>query len=396
MLVGAVAVAIAAFNFYVTLSNQITDRSYGQLPVLIVGGLSLLILLSVILFVCLKRIGRRANQILLALLMLTLGQFIYLSFIQGGLGNQAVAFFLLVLGLIVCIVFALILMIKGNSKNILIVMFIAALHYGWFSFSGRPASFEQVKQINPKIHTELSEEIRSYLPEFPQNRSNITWPKGEPLKPDSLKGKIQAGGWDEWSEKNLSLAITREMEKENNHLQHLYVKEGDVWQEVSIEGKGNIHNARWIQGVDAKPALIVTKYFSWYPNKKNYLRFWKSLFQLELRPESSLWRYERESRRWVYLFPGSSTSVSPDRKKVAFLRSYSSEHSLHLYDLEKFTVTDIAALVEADPGSGLSFDYQWTKDSQALMIFGGIRHEGQMKSIRWIYSTRDQVLYSAG
>ena len=74
-----------------------------------------------------------------------------------------------------------------------------------------------------------------------------------------------------------------------------------------------------------------------------------------------------------YIGPGHEVVVAPDRRTAAFLRSEGSLngfHSLHVWDVGGHTVEPVLSLWEADPGSGISFTYQWSHDSKALYISG--------------------------
>jgi len=72
------------------------------------------------------------------------------------------------------------------------------------------------------------------------------------------------------------------------------------------------------------------------------------------------------------LGPGHLPAVSPDRGKVAFIRSKqnSGYHSLHLWSAASNTVSDILTLEECDPGSGISFNLRWSPDSRMVLISG--------------------------
>ena len=73
-----------------------------------------------------------------------------------------------------------------------------------------------------------------------------------------------------------------------------------------------------------------------------------------------------------------------------------------IYDVAKNRSIRVLSLAEADPGSGLSFGYHWSRDSAALAISGACRGfepyggpDGQQDlEIALVYQVATDELYS--
>lgn len=154
--------------------------------------------------------------------------------------------------------------------------------------------------------------------------------------------------------------------------QHLYWKMGNQnWQEIPISGDLTVTTNGFIM-IDTESKLLVTDWNAWYPYR--FSRLLQSIFRKDLRYEYGLYTADLQTGVFTYLFPGDNATVSPDKTKVAFLRSLGivsgSTHEIIVWDILKNTQTTVAILTEIDPGSGRSFDYRWSHDSKVLEIAG--------------------------
>jgi hypothetical protein len=86
--------------------------------------------------------------------------------------------------------------------------------------------------------------------------------------------------------------------------------------------------------------------------------------------------------------------VSPDSRWLAYWRSnLNGLHNLFVARPGGEEVAFVAAVVEADPGSGKSFDACWSDDSRYLHVEG--LAEG-FQRFSWSYDTRRRALYEEG
>jgi hypothetical protein len=84
---------------------------------------------------------------------------------------------------------------------------------------------------------------------------------------------------------------------------------------------------------------------------------------------------------------GGNCKIAPDHSHAAFWRTDGTGfHSLHIWDVNSGTVEDVISVWEADPGSGTSWDWNWSGDSKALGIKGTCsgfrRREGRASGSR--------------
>lgn len=147
--------------------------------------------------------------------------------------------------------------------------------------------------------------------------------------------------------------------------------------------------------------IVVGRWLPWAVSPLNKLsRYLQSYRDPTLRPEFSLYLYPLRSGPLEYWGPGHSLKPSPDRRLAILLRSGAlgaGYYSIHLWDFGRDRLTTIMSLREADPGSGRSFDYDWSADSRAVHITGTTggfqRRGGQPRSLELIYLVGDEVLY---
>jgi hypothetical protein len=129
-------------------------------------------------------------------------------------------------------------------------------------------------------------------------------------------------------------------------------------------------------------------------------RYLRSYADPTLRPEFSLYLYRLPSGPLEYWGPGHTLKPSPDRRRAILLRSGalgSGYYSMHLWEFEQDRLTAILSLRESDPGSGRSFDYDWSADSRAVHVTGATagfeRRRGKPRSLDLIYVVGDEALY---
>jgi hypothetical protein len=147
--------------------------------------------------------------------------------------------------------------------------------------------------------------------------------------------------------------------------------------------------------------LVVARWLPWgVPPLEKLSRYVRSYLDPTLRPETSLYLYPLPSGPLAYWGPGHTLKPSPDRRLAILLRSgamAAGYYSMHLWDFEQDHLTTILSLREADPGSGRSFDYEWSADSRAVHITGATggfeRRKPQPRSLDLIYLVGDETVY---
>jgi hypothetical protein len=108
-----------------------------------------------------------------------------------------------------------------------------------------------------------------------------------------------------------------------------------------------------------------------------------------------------QQRQMEYLSPGHQLVVSPNRRHVAFLTSGNGMdgfHNIWIFDAVTGQSRRLLSLWETDPGSGTSFDYDWSHDSKALVIKGstqGFRRDrfGQYRKFILVYDLESSRFY---
>ena len=181
----------------------------------------------------------------------------------------------------------------------------------------------------------------------------------------------------------------------------LYVRDGTTgWREIPLEDRLMLQEAKLI--VAARDTVILAvRWNSWYP--PGYGRFVRSFARPELRAEYGIYRMSLDGSGRRYLFPGHSLVVSPDRRRVAYLTSrngFSGMHNVWIYDATTNRRTRVVSLVEADPGSGISFACHWAADGEALVIRGtaqrvGVNETRSGSGVDLVYVVADGRLFDA-
>ncbi len=152
-----------------------------------------------------------------------------------------------------------------------------------------------------------------------------------------------------------------------------------------------------------KYMLVVHRWNSYYPvTPATFVRILKGINDPSMRPEDALLLLDPDSDAAEYLGPGSGVVPSPDRKKAAFLRSEGGFHSIHVWDSGSGSIDTVMSLWEADPGSGVSFNYRWSTDSRLLLIDGHavLSHRDHNEradhtALPLVYKTKSMSLYEA-
>jgi hypothetical protein len=147
--------------------------------------------------------------------------------------------------------------------------------------------------------------------------------------------------------------------------------------------------------------VVVARWAPWALSPLDKLsRYLRSYADSTLRPEFSLYLYRLPSGPLEYWGPGHTLKPSPDRRRAILLRSGalgSGYYSMHLWEFEQGRLTAILSLRESDPGSGRSFDYDWSSDSRAVQVTGATggfeRRRGTPRSLDLIYLVGDEALY---
>jgi hypothetical protein len=176
--------------------------------------------------------------------------------------------------------------------------------------------------------------------------------------------------------------------------QHLYFRRAsdDHWREISLPPPFIISNPELILQ-DGRVMALIERWDSWWPYRKNFSRYLLSIFQPELRAEYSLCLLDLERGRFRYLFPGHTVVLSPDRRFAAYTTSengFSGFHTIRVLKVGQPKAEPVLSLWETDPGSGVSFTYKCTQDSQSLVIEGGTQGftrfgSTHYRKIRFVY-----------
>lgn len=179
-----------------------------------------------------------------------------------------------------------------------------------------------------------------------------------------------------------------ELRRTDDH--RLYFRRNGEWQMLVLPAEIVFREARIALGGD-EIVVVASRRNSWLPYEEKYGRYLRSLLDPELRPTDGLYEVRLPGGETRYLCPGWFLRPSPDRRRVAFLRSAGAHgsHSLHILDVATDEVRNLASLTEGDPGSGISFDYAWSDDSRALGLRGRLHgHRGDVVLIYTLDSDR--------
>jgi hypothetical protein len=138
-----------------------------------------------------------------------------------------------------------------------------------------------------------------------------------------------------------------------------------------------------------------------------YLAQYRGMQPLDGNGVDSIVPYKDELSE-IRAYSGPKPTDSPDGRHTARMEELLSGNPLELIipvsSWRRIIVTRnygarerhyILAIQESDPGSGLSYHYQWSKDSNALFIFGCGRPNGESSSrdLSFIYLPLAEKLY---
>ncbi|MFN7161323.1 MAG: hypothetical protein ACK4NC_07040 [Candidatus Gracilibacteria bacterium] len=169
---------------------------------------------------------------------------------------------------------------------------------------------------------------------------------------------------------------------------YLRTEKGAEWKELlaplssmTISFEGIIYHKQ-------EGKILLTDWKPW--SNSGLLRYVLSIFDITQRYERGLYlsTFDGELQ---YLFPGEYTVISPDSKKVIFDRYRNGMyHEIMLWNTEKDVLQTLAVVMESDPGSGRSFEYNW-KDNETLYIYGEKASMNQRKFVLE-YTVGDPVI----
>lgn len=161
--------------------------------------------------------------------------------------------------------------------------------------------------------------------------------------------------------------------------QHLYWRNsGETWKEVIIPPRLTIKTCGIIK-YHGRITAVVEDWNPWHPF--SFSRLIHSVFNRMLRYENGLYLVDVRTGEFAYQFPGKDGIISPDGTKLLFIRSRDAHHEIIVWDFKSDTLQTITELTEVDPGSGRSFRYVWSDDSNMINI------EGQAYRLRFFGSS---------
>jgi len=117
--------------------------------------------------------------------------------------------------------------------------------------------------------------------------------------------------------------------------------------------------------------------------------------------EFTIFRHSLKTGQSKALTRGHGALISPDARRIVFLRSsYTGKHQIFVAKLnEKVEADCILKITEGDPGSGRSFDYYWSSNSNYVLVAGEAREANVQNAIRngkinLVYGVRGKKYYS--
>ena len=226
----------------------------------------------------------------------------------------------------------------------------------------------------------LPEEVNAYKNEFKDVDANsyFQYPLSTTTKVPELEGltfKGRAYWWDYFKDRGWGVLLTYEGNywRENQHV-YIYRRQTNSLEELnSFAENGMVIEEIKIFFLNGKVNLLVVRWDPWVKYVTKNGRSERIVLRKETweRPEYGLYTCGIDGKELKYICPGHSAEVSPDRLKVAFLRSAGASYSLHIWYPNEDRITSVLSLCgEADVGSGRSFDFRWSADSKALSVRG--------------------------
>lgn len=148
------------------------------------------------------------------------------------------------------------------------------------------------------------------------------------------------------------------------------------WQEITLTDK------------DFYPSYFVSK------NGRQYL----AAIGGEISEDRYLYFIDVDNGTLQKEFKAGDLVISPDGTKILCNDNNQVKamgfHELIAYDLTDDSKTQITNLVESSPGSGKSFEYIWSKDSNFVEIKGTKRKSGESQRFWYIYDHENKKLFS--
>ncbi|MFQ5540610.1 MAG: hypothetical protein ACE5FB_09405 [Candidatus Binatia bacterium] len=274
-------------------------------------------------------------------------------------------------------------------------------HFGWFSFFGPPALWGSgVAEKVPKFaENNIPASVLLYAEEMMTQADVLS---REDVLAGSKSGVLgEPFHYDIATEYGLAVIQTHAGKYWGDD-QHLYIRSlsSTDWRELPVPKQMKMQDATIVR-LKGEMSILLARWYSWWPHSEQYGRFLRSIFRKELRAEYGVYLLGVDRNGPEYVFPGHSLVPSPGRRHVAYLAStngFSGFHSLLIYSVETGRSKRLFSLLEADPGSGVSFRYRWSRDSQALLIAGstqGFTRFGpkQYRSLRMVYLVDSEQLY---
>jgi hypothetical protein len=293
---------------------------------------------------------------------------------------------------------------------LLVVLFPAlAIHVSCVAVLGPGTWGSGMEQKLPQLLPAASNPlVEQYAREF----ANAKTADAKPPEATGDLGEVESGlrgkvFWiDRLEPENLSVIATHEGSSWVEQ-QHFYLsraagppQQGAGTRELDL-APGMILEMPTLMKRGAETFVVVARWLPWgVPPLQKLSRYVRSYWDATLRPETSLYLYPLPSGPLTYWGPGHTLKPSPDRRLAVVLRSgamAAGYYSMHLWDFEHDRLTTILSLREADPGSGRSFDYDWSADSRAVHITGSTggfeRRKPQPRSLDLIYLVGDETVY---
>ena len=282
---------------------------------------------------------------------------------------------------------------------LLVVLFpVAAVHFSCIAVLGPGSWGSGVEEKAPELLAARARpELRQYIAEFGAE---------ETARPE-WKGDTSGFGGalvftDHLEEEDLWVIQTARDGGNWTLGQHVYLRlpGADGFRELGI-ARDMIVDRPTLLRDGSSVLLVYGRWNSWaIPPLQKISRYLSGYLDTSLLPEYSLYLYDFNEETTRYLGPGGTLKASPDRRKAALLRSGSfgtSLHSIHVWNLETGRTETVLSLTEADPGSGRSFDYRWSRDSRALHISGGaggfVARSAEPRQLNLIYVLEQKVIY---
>jgi len=282
---------------------------------------------------------------------------------------------------------------------LLVILFpVAAVHFSCIAVLGPGSWGSGVEEKTPELLAAGAKpELRQYIAEFTAE---------EPARPgwsgdsSGLEGVVVFT--DHLEDKALWVIQTARGGANWTQGQRVYLRGpgADRFRELDITRDGIVDRPTLLRE-GSSVVLVYGRWNSWaIPPLHKISRYLRSYFNKSLLPEYSLYLHDFNEGTTRYLGPGGTLKASPDRRKAALLRSGSlgtSQHSIHVWNLETGRMETVLSLTEADPGSGRSFDYRWSEDSRALHISGSaggfVARSAKPHQLNLIYMLKEKAVY---